>query len=174
MKKALVVVLSFLMVCSVFAACSADNKDDEDSKKTTVTTAAVIETQEAVIKESDAINFIKNAYTEEELGLADVEKDYSLMVASSGVEVEGKKYIKVAANVMSQSDVTTDEGKPTYNFTAVGEYYISFDGKTVLMKDMKSGKLKELDNRYDEYKSKGDGTQTEPSESTAEKTTDKK
>lgn len=178
MKKVLAIVLSVFMVSSVFVACSKGN----DDKKTTTTAPApitqeaatkTIETQKAVIKESDAINFIRASYTDEELGLADVEKDYSLMVSSSGVDIDGTKYIKVAANVMSKSDVTTEDGKPTYNFEAVGEYYISFDGKTVMMKDMKTGKYKKLENRYDAYKAKGDTAKSEKetTKKDAEKTT---
>lgn len=165
MKKALAIILSVLFVCSAFAACSAGDKAEE----TTVSTTHTIETEQAVVKDADAINYIKSAYTEEELGLAELDKDYSLMVAKSGVDIDGKKYVKVAANVMSKSDVTTDDGQPTYKFTAVGEYYISFDSKTVLMKDMKTGKYKKLDNRYDDYKSKGETSNADTEKDTAKK-----
>lgn len=164
MKKFLSIILSVLIIGLAFSACSSES-DETESENTDVSASTVIETEKAVIKESDAINFIKNSYTDEELGLSDVENDYSLMVAENGVEIEGKNYIKVAANVMTQSDVTTDGGKPTYNFTAVGEYYISFDGKTVLMKDMNTGEYKELENRYEDYKSKGETTAPEQNES---------
>ncbi len=171
MKKVLAIVLSVLMVCSVFAACSAGGKDDESStnNNTTVSTTKVIETEKAVIKDNDAINYIRDSYSEKELGLADVDKDYSLMVASNGVDIDGKQYVKVAANVMSKSDVTSDDGETTYRFTAVGEYYISFDGQTVLMKDMKTGEYKELESRYDDYKSKGETVHTETEKETTKK-----
>lgn len=162
MKKALGVFLSLIVIGTVFAGCSGE----EETETTSTTVANTIVTEEAVIKESDAINFIRTAYTEEELGLSEVKDEYSFMVAGSGVEIDGEKYIKVAANVMSQSDVTTDDGQPTFNFEAVGEYYISFDGEKILMKDMKSGEYKTLDNKYDEYKSKGETTQEDTTEST--------
>lgn len=168
MKKILAIILSVLMMCSVFVACSAD-KDEDTGNEGAVSTTATIETEKAVIKDEDAIDYIKNAYTAEELGLADVDKDYSFMVAKSGVDIDGKKYVKVAANVMSQSDVTTEDGKTTYKLTPVGEYYISFDGKSVLMKDMKTDEYKKLDSRYDDYKEKGETTRAEAKEDTTEK-----
>lgn len=158
MKKVLAIILSVLIIGSVFVACSS--KKDDDSSKASSTTA-VIETEQAIIKDADALDYIENAYTKEELGLDKVEDDYSFMVAGSGVDIDGKKYVKVAANVMSRSDVTTDDGKPTYKLTPVGEYYISFDGKTVLMKNMETGEYSKLKNRYDDYKSKGETIQTE-------------
>ncbi len=169
MKKLLVFLTAVVLLVSVFAACSA--KNDTES---TVSTVATIPTKKALIKESDAINFIRESYTEEELGLADVEDDYSLMISSSGREIDGEKYVVIAANVMSQSDVTTEDGKPTYSFEMVGEYCISFDGKTVLMKDMKTGEYTELENRYDDYRSKGETTATANTEKSTEKADDKK
>lgn len=170
MKKVLVFLTAAVLIISVFTACSAKN----ESESSTQTTVATIPTKKALIKESDAINFIKNSYTEEELGLADVKEDYSLMISSSGKDIDGEKYVVIAANVMSQSDVTTDDGKPTYSFEMVGEYCISFDGKTVLMKDMKTGEYNELDNRYDEYKSKGETSATSKTEKSTEKSDDQK
>lgn len=169
MKKVLVFLTAAVLLVSVFTACSA--KNDTES---TVSTVATIPTKKALIKESDAINFIRDSYTEEELGLADVKDDYSLMISSSGREIDGEKYVVIAANVMSQSDVTTEDGKPTYSFEMVGEYCISFDGKTVLMKDMKTGEYTKLDNRYDDYRSKGETTATANTEKSTEKADDKK
>lgn len=157
MKKVLAVILSVAVVCFAFAGCSS--KDEESTE--VITTEAVVETQDAKIKESDAINFIKDSYTAEELGLADIEENYSFMVSGNGIEIDGVKYIRVNANVMTLSDVTADDGGPTYNFRAVGEYFISFDGEKVLMKDRDSGEYIELENRYDEYKSKSEAAQTQ-------------
>lgn len=176
MKKALAIILSVLMLGSIFVACSADTDTDketdtkkESSSSVAVSTTKVIETEQAVVKESDAIHFIEDSYTAKELGLDKVEDDYSFMVGGSGVEIDGKKYVKIAANVMSQSDVTTEDGKPTYKLTPVGEYYVSFDGKTVLMKDMETNKYKKLENRYDDYKEKGETVQAETKEDTTKK-----
>ena len=67
MKKFLAVLLAVITVACVFVACSkADNKDTTNESSTT---SAVIATDKAKIKDSDAIDFIKNAYTKKELGL---------------------------------------------------------------------------------------------------------
>ena len=67
-------------------------------------------------------------------------------------------YDKVAANVMKKNSEKNADGKETYSLTPVGEYYISFDGQDVLMKDLKSGEYKKLENRYKDYKSKSETT----------------
>lgn len=154
MKKVISVFLAMLMLVTVFAGCSSKPAEDEVSYP--FSTTKPIPTEKAVIKESDAVHFIENSYTKEELGLADVKDDYTFMVSASGIEIEKDKYIKVVANVMSQNDVTTDDGKVTYSLTSVGEYYISYNGKEILMKDLKTGKYTPLENRYEEYKAKAE------------------
>ena len=69
-------------------------------------------------------------------------------------------YDKVAANVMKKNSEKNADGKETYSLTPVGEYYISFDGDEVLMKDLKSGKYKKLENRYQDYSAKGQTAQS--------------
>lgn len=133
------------MIASAFVACSSKN---DSGKQTTSTT---IPTEAAKIKERDAIDFIKTSYSKEELGLDKEKRAYRLMVASSGVDIEGKKYIKVVANVVVKNDVTEKDGKNTFTMDTVGEYYISFDGKTILKKDMKTNEYIELENRYSQY-----------------------
>lgn len=133
------------MIASAFVACSSKN---DSGKQTTSTT---IPTEEAKIKERDAIDFIKTSYSKEELGLDKEKRAYRMMVASSGVDIEGKKYIKVVANVVVKNDVTEKDGKNTFTMDTVGEYYISFDGKTILKKDMKTNEYIELENRYSQY-----------------------
>lgn len=133
------------MIASAFVACSSKN---DSGKQTTSTT---IPTEEAKIKERDAIDFIKTSYSKEELGLDKEKRSYRMMVASSGVDIEGKKYIKVVANVVVKNDVTEKDGKNTFTMDTVGEYYISFDGKTILKKDMKTNDYIELENRYSQY-----------------------
>lgn len=152
MKKFLAVLLAAVTVACMFVACSK-----ADDKNTTQSTTASVEnaTDKAKIKDSDAVKFIQNAYTKKELGLDKVKEKYDFMISQNGVTIDKKQYVKVAANIMKKNDTTSKDGKQTYSLTPVGEYYISFDGDEVLMKDLESGKYKKLENRYQDYSAKG-------------------
>ena len=149
--------LAAVTVACMFVACSK-----ADDKNTTQSTTASVEnaTDKAKIKDSDAINFIKTSYTKKELGLDKVKEKYDFMISQNGVKIGKKQYVKVAANIMKKNDTTSKDGKQTYSLTPVGEYYISFDGDEVLMKDLKSGKYKKLENRYQDYSAKGQTAQS--------------
>ena len=157
MKKFLAVLLAAVTVACMFVACSK-----ADDKNTTQSTTASVEnaTDKAKIKDSDAIKFIQNAYTKKELGLDKVKEKYDFMISQNGIKIGKKQYVKVAANIMKKNDTTSKDGKQTYSLTPVGEYYISFDGDEVLMKDLKSGKYKKLENRYQDYSAKGQTAQS--------------
>ena len=157
MKKFLAVLLAAVTVACMFVACSK-----ADDKNTTQSTTASVEnaTDKAKIKDSDAINFIKTSYTKKELWLDKVKEKYDFMISQNGVKIGKKQYVKVAANIMKKNDTTSKDGKQTYSLTPVGEYYISFDGDEVLMKDLKSGKYKKLENRYQDYSAKGQTAQS--------------
>lgn len=149
--------MAAVTVACMFVACSK-----ADDKNTTQSTTASVEnaTDKAKIKDSDAINFIKTSYTKDELGLDKVKEKYDFMISQNGVKIGKKQYVKVAANIMKKNDTTSKDGKQTYSLTPVGEYYISFDGDEVLMKDLKSGKYKKLENRYQDYSAKGQTAQS--------------
>ena len=157
MKKFLAVLLVAVTVACMFVACSK-----ADDKNTTQSTTASVEnaTDKAKIKDSDAINFIKTSYTKKELGLDKVKEKYDFMISQNGVKIGKKQYVKIAANIMKKNDTTSKDGKQTYSLTPVGEYYISFNGDEVLMKDLKSGKYKKLENRYQDYSAKGQTAQS--------------
>lgn len=157
MKKFLAVLLAAVTVACMFVACSK-----ADDKNTTQSTTASVEnaTDKAKIKDSDATKFIQNAYTKKELGLDKVKEKYDFMISQNGVKIGKKQYVKVAANIMKKNNTTSKDGKQTYSLTPVGEYYISFDGDEVLMKDLKSGKYKKLENRYQDYSAKGQTAQS--------------
>ena len=89
-----------------------------------------------------------------------VKEKYDFMISQNGVKIGKKQYVKVAANIMKKNDTTSKDGKQTYSLTPVGEYYISFDGDEVLMKDLKSGKYEKLENRYQDYSAKGQTAQS--------------
>ena len=57
---------------------------------------------------------------------------------------------------MKKNDETAANGKTTFSLTPVGEFYISYDGKNVLKKDLDSGEYTKLENRYQDYKAKGE------------------
>ncbi len=157
MKKFLAVILCAVIVACSFIACSKSDSG-KDASTTKESTSVTVEnpTDKAKIKDSDAINFIKSSYSAKELGLDKVKDEYSFMISSTGVKIEDKQYVKVAANVMKKNDETAANGKPTFSLTPVGEYYISYDGKDVLKKDLDTGKYTKLENRYQDYKAKGE------------------
>lgn len=142
MKKFLAVLLAAVTVACMFVACSkADDKNTTQSATASVENA----TDKAKIKDSDAINFIKTSYTKKELGLDKVKEKYDFMISQNGVKIGKKQYVKVAANIMKKNDTTSKDGKQTYSLTPVGEYYISFDGDEVLMKEtLKAASIKSL------------------------------
>lgn len=151
MKKLLSVFLTALMLVCVFAGCTSEKTDDNANN--TSLPEGQITTEDAKIKENEASHYIQDSYTLEELGLADVTEDFRFMVASNGFVHDGDNYIKVVANVVTQNEgVTADNGEPTYDLRAVGEYLISFDCKKVLMKDMSTeDTYTELENRFSEF-----------------------
>lgn len=152
-KRIISVLLACVLICLAFAGCSSDKEGDATASTSAVTTEG------AKIKEADAINLIKDSYTAEELGLADMKDDYSFMVASTGVEYNGDYYVKVVANVVTQNeDITAKDGGKTFSMKTVGEYLISFDGDKVLMKDMNTNEYKKLENRVPDYSAKGNST----------------
>ena len=62
MKKLMSILLAAAMLIAVFAGCTADKKDDENVTESTLPSGQVT-TADAKIKDSDAINYIKNYYT---------------------------------------------------------------------------------------------------------------
>ena len=75
-----------------------------------------------------AIDLVK-AFSNEKLGLDDETADKcSFLVQKNGEVIDGENYVKVIAAEKKE----TDDG--TYTFDIKGEYYISFDGDSVLKK----------------------------------------
>lgn len=147
MKKFLSIILCVVVVASAFVACSKAENNDAEGDKTEVYTSEVVTTDDAIIKEADAINLIQS-YSAKELGLTEEEyKECSFMVASSGIELDGKYYIKVIATVKTEHK---DGENVTYTFDNKGEYYISYNGKQILQKDMKSEEEKYSDMKVKE------------------------
>lgn len=111
---ALLLVFSF-----VFAGCS--EKVNE------------ITTDNAVIKEDEAVDLIKS-YSTAELGLSSDWSDYNFAgYNNSGVKVEDSSHDGYYVEVRIGNKIENDDG--TLDFDIVGHYLISYDGKTILKYD---------------------------------------
>lgn len=168
MKKILPILLCITVIAGAFVGCSGDKKD-EKTTATTTTAVTAITTDNAKIKEADAINLIES-YSDKELGLTkDVRKECSFMVASDGeaVKYNGKEdnYIKVVAVIKNKHEDEKTK-KVTFTFDYKGEYYIRFDGKQILMKDLSAEQDKEV---YKELEVKAVPTTTTISDEEAKK-----
>lgn len=171
MKKILSIALACMILLTIFVGCAKDDKPQDKVVSDTSSSEAVtkneintlpsakqtetIPVEDAVLSSNDAANFIAGAYTAKELGLKDVQGNYTFMTANSAVKIDGKKYIFVDAGMFVESDNTDDKGNKLKKRVTVGEYYIAYDNANkVLMKDLSSEKTKykELPARYDEYK----------------------
>ncbi len=119
LKKILAVVCCIFVLATAFAGCSssADNSGD---------TTKQITTDKAKIKDADAIALIKT-YSADELGLDGSVDDYKIMVGSSGEKIDNDYYVKVIAAKISEPDANG-----SVNIEQYGQYYISYDGKTIL------------------------------------------
>ena len=112
MKKLLAVLLAVITVGCVFVACSkADDKKETTTKSESTSFTVQNPTDKAKIKDKDAIDFIKNAYTPEELGLDKVKEKYSFMISSNGEKIDKKEYVKVAVKSDKDLSNTIIEGK---------------------------------------------------------------
>ena len=155
MKKLLIIMLSLIVIASVFAACAGKEGKNSTTQPLPTITEKIIPTEKAKIKDNEAISYFEQAYTKEELGL-DKSEGYTFMVSTSGTEIEDEMYIQVKAVIMTQIDTKNKSDKATFTTDVIGEYYISYDGDKVLSKDMETGEYKKLENRTEKYFNKGD------------------
>lgn len=147
MKKFLAVLISVIIVMMAFAACTPNEPEDHGNETEAPVSATELTTGTAVLRSSSATEYIK-LYTAEELSLS--QEDYencSYIVHSTGIEIEGDYYINVA--VVNMIPHTDENGKETFTFDTKGDYYIRYDGKRVLKKDLSSDEAK-----YDEMEVK--------------------
>lgn len=154
MKKLLVLLFSALIIAGSLAACSSgegskgpSSEDQSGNPKQAVAEQATspwqqttITTDTAKIKEMDACNLIMS-YSAKELSLTEKQKSKcSFMVTGTGVEIEGDFYIEVDAVIKHEQK--DDKGETYYTFDNKGEYFIRYDGKQILKKDMTAKKDK--------------------------------
>lgn len=150
MKKLLSVIICLVLVCTAFAACKNDNNKNDSDKKTATSVSKVQQTTTdlAKIKGSEATELIKS-YSAKELSLTEEEKkDCTYLTNTSGIKIGDEYYVSVV--VAYANSKKGDDGKTYTNFDHRGEYYIRYDGKKILKKNMKN---KEKD-EYTELKVK--------------------
>jgi archaellum component FlaG (FlaF/FlaG flagellin family) len=141
MKKILICIICVAMAVGVFGACAKKDANDKTTAAAQATTEKMT-TDSAVIKEADAINLIES-YSDDELGLtAKQRKTASFLVASNGVKIEDGNYIEVIATVKKEHK---EGDKTTFTFDNLGVYYIRYDGKKIMRKDMESETPKYID-----------------------------
>lgn len=110
---------------------SQDDKKTKNDKKSKVS-------DEQIKAGQSAVDIIKE-FSAEKLKLDGKLDDYKFLSSTSEKEIDGKKYIEVVASVVNEEN---KDG--TINMITKGTYYVSTDGKEVLIKDMETGKTKEL------------------------------
>ena len=110
---------------------SQDNKKSNDDKNSKVS-------DEQIKAGQSAVDIIKE-FSAKKLKLDGKLEDYKFLSSTNEKEIDGKKYIEVVASVVNKEN---EDG--TVNMITKGTYYVSPDGKTVLIKNMKTGKTKEL------------------------------
>lgn len=151
MKKALIICCVLVLVISVFSSCSS-KKPAEESKaeKTSVTTEAKKEDthkhdeqakkplDDASISSSDAIEAVK-AFSEKQLKLDKKKDEYKWLVATVGKNIKGKDCFEIVASILT--DTQGNKEGDTVSMQTVGTYYVTYDGKTVMIKDSKTAEI---------------------------------
>lgn len=124
MKRILLLLLCAGVMFGAFSACAKSSGED----CTAVPNGTEVSTDEAQIKDNEAIDLVKS-FSNDELGLDDeTSGKCSFLVQENGEVIDGENYVKVIAAEKKEAD----DG--TYTFDIKGEYYISFNGDTVLKK----------------------------------------
>jgi len=153
MKKFAAVLLAVLILGAVFVACTKSNEDTTAEAPVPISDSI----DEAVLNGEQARTFIKTQYTYKELGIDEDATNIDFSYNESAYEYKGDKFILIKAMTFERNpDVTTPDGEATYSTTIVGEYLVSYDAEKVLMKDKKTGEFKEMENRYEDYRAKGE------------------
>lgn len=116
---------------------SQDDKKSNNDKKTKNDKTSKVSDEQIKAGQS-AVDIIKK-FSAKKLKLDGKLEDYKFLSSTSEKEIDGKKYIEVVASVVNKEN---EDG--TVNMITKGTYYVSPDGKTVLIKNMKTGKTKEI------------------------------
>ena len=143
MKKILATIMSTVIIAAVAVVVVYNAQPNNNQPTTTTTNASAatkqIPTEKALIKESDAIDMIES-YSDKQLGLSKEDRQKcSFMVSNYGEVIGNESYVKVIAATKKEHK-DKKSGKITFTFDTKGEYFISYDGNKVMMKDSSTGK----------------------------------
>lgn len=158
MKKSIVSIIAIILTFSVFVACSAktDNSQDTINEKTTVSENGKVEGTTKIVENLVTTQIAKDPIEKAEisgyeatqlisskdakvLGLEGSTKDYRFMLASEGKVIDNINYIEVLAMINGEEN---KDG--SLNVTTAGDYFVSYDGKKILVRDLTTGEFSEI------------------------------
>lgn len=158
MKKSIVSIIALILIFSVFVACASktDNSKETTSEKTSVSEKVEVEGTTKIVKNLVTTQIAKEPIEKAEisgydatqlisskdakvLGLKGSTKDYRFMLASEGKVIDNVNYIEVLAMINGEEN---KDG--SLNITTVGDYFVSYDGKKILVRDLTTGEFSEL------------------------------
>lgn len=154
MYKSIVALLCAMILVVSFSACSnqSDSKSPAEKSATESISSENYENAENLVTTKKAEQPIEKAEITsaeacskisemdiEKLGLKGKKEDYKFMVASEGRNIEGVDYIEVVAMQVIKEN---EDGSISTN--SAGDYFVSYDGTKMLIRDMTSGDFSDL------------------------------
>lgn len=161
MKRKIIYLITILLISVLFTACSngADDIQKDTGVSDTTTSSQsensanenlsvnenLITTQiaekpieDAQISSSEASEIISEM-SMEKLGLEGSKEDYKFMVSTEGKTIDSIDYIEVIASQVSKEN---EDG--SISMETKGDYFISYDGKKMLVRDILTGEFSDL------------------------------
>ena len=156
MKKILLLTAIFLIGSFIITACSNKQSNDTTTEKNQSTVQTEVSStvvdknkqgttklsdtplEKASISGSDASKKI-SSLSMDKLALKGKKEDYKFMVSTQGKVIDGEDYIEVIA-----SKVKKENKDGSVSMDTVGQYFVSYDGEKMLIKDMQTGKFSQL------------------------------
>lgn len=158
MKKLFIYFTASIAFVFCFAACSSqsglpkqdsptntssvfektESKDKVSKNTESATSQAKTPIEDAEISAFDAIEKIK-AFSMEKLGLDGKKEDYKFMVSTKGLTIDKTDYLEVVASVVAKEN---EDG--SISMDTKGDYFVSYDGSKILIRDVKTGEFSAL------------------------------
>lgn len=162
MKKHLLLIITIIIVIISFTACSSNsNNNDDVGASTTIAATKQNDDKESETSYKKVDNLVTTQIAKEpienakisgyeatqiisgmdvkKLGLKGKTEDYRFMVSPEGKVIEDQNYIEVNAMEITQEN---DDG--TMSVDIKGNYFVSYDGKKILVRDLTTGEFSEL------------------------------